>query len=167
MARVVPHDDLLDVSKELLAQCCRTAPGARGVIKSSLDGYLGLFDRIGMQSSLFGPEAREGAPNVEPSMAQIAAIQAALTPAEAELARALAAPALQATVPDIEMSSPMLAPRFTPESTRSGLAPSTSSIIARITQSVGVPDTANRRGSMRRTRTGSVKVIARLAPEGA
>jgi hypothetical protein len=24
------------------------------------DGYLGLFDRIGMQDSLFGPQAREG-----------------------------------------------------------------------------------------------------------
>ena len=60
VARVVPHDDLLEVAKELLAQCCRTAPGARGVIKASLDNYLGLFDRIGMQTSLFGPEAREG-----------------------------------------------------------------------------------------------------------
>jgi enoyl-CoA hydratase/carnithine racemase len=60
VARVVPHDDLIETAKELLAQCCRTAPGARGVIKSSLDGYLGLFDRIGMQTSLFGPEAREG-----------------------------------------------------------------------------------------------------------
>jgi enoyl-CoA hydratase len=60
VARVVPHNDLLDVAKELLAQCCRTAPGARGVVKASLDNYLGLFDRIGMQTSLFGPEAREG-----------------------------------------------------------------------------------------------------------
>ena len=60
VARVVPHDDLLDVAKGLLAQCCRTAPGARGVVKASLDNYLGLFDRIGMQTSLFGPEAREG-----------------------------------------------------------------------------------------------------------
>lgn len=60
VARVVPHDDLMDVAKEILAQCCRTAPGARGVIKASLDNYLGLFDRIGMQTSLFGPEAREG-----------------------------------------------------------------------------------------------------------
>jgi enoyl-CoA hydratase/carnithine racemase len=60
VARLVPHDDLIDVAKELLAQCCRTAPGARGVIKASLDNYLGLFDRIGMQTSLFGPEAREG-----------------------------------------------------------------------------------------------------------
>lgn len=60
VTRVVPHDDLRDVAKELLAQCCRTAPEARGVIKSSLDGYLGLYDRIGMQNSMFGPEAREG-----------------------------------------------------------------------------------------------------------
>lgn len=60
VARAVPHDDLLDVSKELLAQTCRTAPGARGLVKASLDNYLGLFDRIGMQTSLSGPEAREG-----------------------------------------------------------------------------------------------------------
>jgi enoyl-CoA hydratase len=60
IARVVPHDDLFDVSRELLAQCCRTAPAARGVIKASLDNYMGLYDRIGMQASLFGPETREG-----------------------------------------------------------------------------------------------------------
>ncbi|MEB3065096.1 enoyl-CoA hydratase/isomerase family protein [[Mycobacterium] zoologicum] len=60
VSRVVPHEGLLDAARELLAQCCRTAPGARGLIKASLDNYLGLFDRIGMQSSLEGPEAREG-----------------------------------------------------------------------------------------------------------
>jgi enoyl-CoA hydratase len=60
VARVVPHDDLLDEAKELLGQCCRTAPAARSVVKASLDNYLGLFDRIGMQTSMFGPEAREG-----------------------------------------------------------------------------------------------------------
>ena len=60
VARVVAHDELFDVSRELLAQCCRTAPAARGVIKASLDNYLGLYDRIGMQASLFGPETREG-----------------------------------------------------------------------------------------------------------
>lgn len=36
VARVVPHENLLDAAKDLLAQCCRTAPRARGVIKSSL-----------------------------------------------------------------------------------------------------------------------------------
>lgn len=60
VARVVPHDELLDTAKEVLAQCCRTAPGARGLVKSSIDNYLGLFDRIGMQSSLSGPEVIEG-----------------------------------------------------------------------------------------------------------
>ena len=60
VARVVPHDDVLKVAKELLAQCCRTAPAARGIVKASLDNYLGMYDRIGMQTSLSGPEAREG-----------------------------------------------------------------------------------------------------------
>jgi enoyl-CoA hydratase/carnithine racemase len=60
VARVVPHDELFDVSRELLAQCCRTAPAARAVIKASLDNYMGLYDRIGMQTSLFGPETGEG-----------------------------------------------------------------------------------------------------------
>lgn len=60
VARVVPHDELHGVARELLAQCCRTAPGARAAIKSSLDNYMGLFDRIGMQSSLVGPETMEG-----------------------------------------------------------------------------------------------------------
>jgi 1,4-dihydroxy-2-naphthoyl-CoA synthase len=30
------------------------------VVKSSLDNYLGLFDRIGMQASYSSPEALEG-----------------------------------------------------------------------------------------------------------
>ena len=60
IARVVAHDDLPGAASEVLAQCCRTAPGARAVVKSSLDNYLGLFDRIGMQSSLRAPESIEG-----------------------------------------------------------------------------------------------------------
>ncbi|HET9877242.1 MAG TPA: enoyl-CoA hydratase/isomerase family protein [Mycobacterium sp.] len=60
VARVVGHDDLLAAARDVLAQCCRTAPGARAVVKSSLDSYLGLFDRIGMNSSLRAPEAIEG-----------------------------------------------------------------------------------------------------------
>ena len=60
VSRVVPHEDLPGAAAEALAQICRTAPGARQTIKSSLDGYLGLFDRIGMQASLQGPETREG-----------------------------------------------------------------------------------------------------------
>ncbi|BBZ68909.1 hypothetical protein MPRS_00020 [Mycobacterium paraseoulense] len=64
VTRVVPHDDLLAEAKELLAQCCRTAPRARGVIKSSIDSYLGLYDRIGMTSSLSDAEAR-GLPRLQ------------------------------------------------------------------------------------------------------
>ena len=60
VARVVPHDDLMATAKELLGNCCRTAPGARSVVKSSLDNYMGLFDRIGMKSSFSGAEAVEG-----------------------------------------------------------------------------------------------------------
>jgi enoyl-CoA hydratase/carnithine racemase len=60
VARVVNHEELFGVAREALAQCCRTAPGARAVIKSSLDNYMGLFDRIGMQTSLEGPEVVEG-----------------------------------------------------------------------------------------------------------
>lgn len=60
VARVVPHHELADAAHEVLAQCCRTAPAARAVVKSSLDAYLGLFDRIGMSTSLGAPEAVEG-----------------------------------------------------------------------------------------------------------
>lgn len=60
VARVVGHDDLLGTAHDVLAQCCRTAPAARAVVKSSLDVHLGLFDRIGMSSSLRAPEAVEG-----------------------------------------------------------------------------------------------------------
>jgi enoyl-CoA hydratase len=60
VARVVAHDELADAAREVLAQCCRTAPGARSVVKSSIDNYLGLYDRIGMQRSLGSPESIEG-----------------------------------------------------------------------------------------------------------
>src|SRR5712672_2669784 len=57
VARVVPHEELAVAAREVLAQCCRTAPRARSVIKSSIDNYLGLYDRIGMQASLGEPES--------------------------------------------------------------------------------------------------------------
>src|ERR1700737_309722 len=60
VARVVSHDELLDAAREVLGQCCRTAPAARSMVKSSLDNYMGLFDRIGMQASYSSPEALEG-----------------------------------------------------------------------------------------------------------
>ena len=70
-----------------------------------------------------------------------------------------------ATVPEKVVSSATFCPRFTPESTRSGLPPSTSSCTASMTQSVGVPETAKVLGSSRRTRTGSVRVSRRDAPD--
>lgn len=60
VARVVAHEDLLDTAREVLGQCCRTAPRARALIKSSIDSYLGLYDRIGMSTSLRTAEAAEG-----------------------------------------------------------------------------------------------------------
>ncbi|OBG92439.1 crotonase [Mycobacterium sp. E136] len=60
VSRVVPHDEVLSTAREVLAQCARTAPAARAAIKADLDDYLGLYDRIGMRGSLFGPEAQEG-----------------------------------------------------------------------------------------------------------
>ena len=65
VARVVPHDDLHDAAREVLAQCCRTAPRARGVMKSSLDNYMGLYDRIGMQASLAATRVRRGVLGVQ------------------------------------------------------------------------------------------------------
>ncbi len=60
VARMVPHDELMATAREVLTQCCRTAPGARRIVKSSLDNYLGLYDRIGMEASIESAEAVEG-----------------------------------------------------------------------------------------------------------
>ena len=60
VARVAPHEQLLDQATEALAMICRTAPGARGDIKRSIDAQLGLYDRIAMRESVQGDEAREG-----------------------------------------------------------------------------------------------------------
>ncbi|NMD61348.1 UNVERIFIED_ORG: enoyl-CoA hydratase/carnithine racemase [Nocardia globerula] len=60
VTRVVPHEDVMDEAKELLAQCCRTAPLARADIKKSLDDYIGLYDRTSMRQSQDREEAREG-----------------------------------------------------------------------------------------------------------
>src|SRR5579884_2809044 len=60
VARMVPHQQLMDTAREVLAQCCRTAPGARRIVKASLDNYMGLYDRIGMEASIERAEAVEG-----------------------------------------------------------------------------------------------------------
>ena len=60
VARVVPHDELLDAATAVLEQCCRTAPRRPADVKRSFDEYYGLYDRIGMVASLRGPEPIEG-----------------------------------------------------------------------------------------------------------
>jgi len=60
VARVVPHDDLLDAATEILTACCRTAPQARLEVKRTWDAYYGLYDRIGMTASYRHREALEG-----------------------------------------------------------------------------------------------------------
>lgn len=60
VSRVVPHEDLIEAATEALQAICQTAPDARLDIKRTLDGYYGLYDRIGMAASLRGPEMAEG-----------------------------------------------------------------------------------------------------------
>jgi enoyl-CoA hydratase/carnithine racemase len=60
VARVVPHERLLDEALDALAWCCRTAPGAYGEAKRVIDRHYGTYDRIAMDASLAGPEAVEG-----------------------------------------------------------------------------------------------------------
>ena len=53
VTRVVPHESLLDRGERPAgAVPPGPRPRARGVIKSSIDSYLGLYDRIGMTASL-------------------------------------------------------------------------------------------------------------------
>jgi enoyl-CoA hydratase len=60
VARVVPHDRLLDEATAVLQQCCRTAPAARVELARTFDQYYGLYDRIGMTAGLDHPERIEG-----------------------------------------------------------------------------------------------------------
>ena len=60
VARVVPHDDLLDEATAVLEQACRTAPAARAAAKRTLHEYYGHYDRMAMDASLNGPEMTEG-----------------------------------------------------------------------------------------------------------
>ncbi|MGZ4626428.1 MAG: enoyl-CoA hydratase/isomerase family protein [Kineosporiaceae bacterium] len=60
VARVVPHDDLLTEAHEVLAWCCRTAPGARADVKRVMDQFYGAYDRMAMDASLSSDEPVEG-----------------------------------------------------------------------------------------------------------
>jgi enoyl-CoA hydratase/carnithine racemase len=60
VARVVPHEQLVDEATAVLEACCRTAPGARAAVKRVVDDYYGHYDRMAMDASLAGPEPAEG-----------------------------------------------------------------------------------------------------------
>jgi enoyl-CoA hydratase len=60
ITRVVPHDELMAAATQVLIECCRTAPNARNLIKSSIDGYYGRYDRMAMEIGLKNSETAEG-----------------------------------------------------------------------------------------------------------
>ena len=61
ISRVVPHEKLLDVAREVAEQILLTAPEARMEVKRIINDRYGKPDRMSMDWSLFrGPEAREG-----------------------------------------------------------------------------------------------------------
>ena len=62
VSRVVPHDELLERRARRARPVLPNRTAARRVVKSSLDNYMGLFDRIGMQASYSGDEAGRGFP---------------------------------------------------------------------------------------------------------
>jgi enoyl-CoA hydratase/carnithine racemase len=60
VSRVVPHDELPSAASEVLASCCRAAPGARAEVKRVISQSYGAPDRMTMDASLAGPETLEG-----------------------------------------------------------------------------------------------------------
>ena len=60
VARVAPHEELLETAVGVLADCVRCAPAARADVKRVISQGYGQFDRMTMDASLYGPEAREG-----------------------------------------------------------------------------------------------------------
>ena len=61
IARVVPHEKLMDVAREVAEQILLTAPEARMHVKRLINERYGKPDRMAMDYALYrGPEAREG-----------------------------------------------------------------------------------------------------------
>ncbi len=60
IARVVPHDQLLEKAWEALNQCAYMAPEARAAVKKSINAFYGAFDREAMEHSLTTSERVEG-----------------------------------------------------------------------------------------------------------
>jgi enoyl-CoA hydratase len=60
VARVVPHERLMDEALDALTWCCRTGPDARWQVKRTMDQFYGHYDRMAMEASIQGPEMAEG-----------------------------------------------------------------------------------------------------------
>ena len=60
VSRVVPHDEVMPAALEALTECIRCAPDARAEVKRIIGDSYGTYDRMTMEKSLAGPEAREG-----------------------------------------------------------------------------------------------------------
>lgn len=60
LTRVCEHGRELDEAIEIAAQIARTAPSARRAVKRELNRQYAGVDRMSMEESLYGDEAREG-----------------------------------------------------------------------------------------------------------
>jgi enoyl-CoA hydratase/carnithine racemase len=60
IARLSPHEELLEAATTALTECCYMAPDARADVKKSINAFYGMFDREAMEHSLAGPEREEG-----------------------------------------------------------------------------------------------------------
>jgi enoyl-CoA hydratase/carnithine racemase len=60
VSRVVAHDEVQSAALEALQACMRGAPEARMQVKRIISQSYGHYDRMTMEASVFGAEAREG-----------------------------------------------------------------------------------------------------------
>ena len=60
VARMVPHDRLMEEATAALTQCCYMAPAARAEVKKAMDSFYGNYDRQAMEHSLDLEERSEG-----------------------------------------------------------------------------------------------------------
>jgi enoyl-CoA hydratase len=60
VSRVVPHEELAEAALDVLRACCTGAPDAHAEVKRIISASYGSYDRMTMERSLHGPEAREG-----------------------------------------------------------------------------------------------------------
>jgi enoyl-CoA hydratase len=60
VSRVVAHDQLMSAARDAMAELGQAGPEARIVCKRVMDDFYGVYDRMGMDASLDGPETTEG-----------------------------------------------------------------------------------------------------------